>query len=265
MSLSLALLLPAVIVLAGLLERVRPLRKAPATWPGRLPSNLALLLLGVVTDRVLQPAIALLSAWLAAGLGAGLIGRLALPGPVAVLIGVLACDLGTYLIHRLMHTPALWRLHALHHSDRELDWSTSFRHHPFEKIASSLLFGLWTVLIGIPIDAVLFGLLTISAWDTLSHSNWRMPAALERALARVLVTPQVHALHHSTLSGEADSNYGSILLIWDRLFGTWRASDRAPAAFGLSHDIGGLEGRLLPMLRLPFSSELHTGPASTRR
>ena len=137
MSLSLALLLPAVIVLAGLLERVRPLRKAPATWPGRLPSNLALLLLGVVTDRVLQPAIALLSAWLAAGLGAGLIGRLALPGPVAVLIGVLACDLGTYLIHRLMHTPALWRLHALHHSDRELDWSTSFRHHPFEKIASS--------------------------------------------------------------------------------------------------------------------------------
>jgi len=265
MSLSLALLLPAVIVLAGLLERVRPLRKAPATWPGRLPSNLALLLLGVVTDRVLQPAVALLSAWLAAGLGAGLIGRLALPGPVAVLIGVLACDLGTYLIHRLMHTPALWRLHALHHSDRELDWSTSFRHHPFEKIASSLLFGLWTVLIGIPIDAVLIGLLTISAWDTLSHSNWRMPAALERVLARVLVTPQVHALHHSTLSGEADSNYGSILLIWDRLFGTWRASDRAPAAFGLSHDIGGLEGRLLPMLRLPFSSELHTGPASTRR
>jgi len=112
---------------------------------------------------------------------------------------------------------------------------------------------------------VLVGLLMISAWDTLSHSNWRMPVALERALRWVLVTPQVHALHHSTLPGEADSAYGSILLIWDRLFGTWRASDGAPAAFGLSHDIGGLEGHLLPMLNLPFSSELHTGLSSTRR
>ncbi len=264
MSLSLTLLLPAVIVLAGLLERAWPLRKPPAPGRGRLPANLALLLLGVITDRAVQPAIALLAAWLAAGLGFGLLGRLALPGPVEVLIGVLACDLGMYLIHRLMHTPVLWRVHALHHSDRELDWSTSFRHHPFERIASGLLFGLWAALIGIPVDAVLIGVLLMSAWDTLSHSNWRMPAALDSALRSVLVTPGVHALHHSTVLQEANSTYGSVLLIWDRLFGTWRASDIEPAAFGLSQDIDGLDSRLLPMLTLPFSSELDTDPSGTK-
>jgi len=239
-------------------------RTPPVASAGRLPANFVLLLLGVLIDRLLQPAVAVLAVWLAASLGGGLIGRLALPGPIVLLVGILACDLGMYLIHRLMHTPVLWRLHALHHSDRELDWSTSFRHHPFEKVPSALLFGLWTALIGIPVDAVLIGMLLQSTWDMLAHSNWRMPAALERVLRVVLVTPAVHALHHSALPLEANSTYGSILLIWDRLFGTWRDGSRGPEAFGLSQDIGGLDGRLLPMLSLPFSSALGAGPAGSR-
>jgi sterol desaturase/sphingolipid hydroxylase (fatty acid hydroxylase superfamily) len=135
--------------------------------------------------------------------------------------GFLLLDLMRYLVHRCEHAvPLFWRLHALHHSDPDVDVTTSVRHHPIEDVPLSAVFWLAVLVLDIPAIVVLCHGLAVFGTAAVQHGNIRLPERLERWLQSVLVTSDMHRIHHSVVFAEANSNYGAVLSIWDRLLGT---------------------------------------------
>jgi sterol desaturase/sphingolipid hydroxylase (fatty acid hydroxylase superfamily) len=129
-----------------------------------------------------------------------------------------------YLIHLVEHkTPWLWRIHRVHHLDTHLDASTSQRTHPLELIGNVVILIAVTIVFGLPAWVLLIYETTDAAMDFISHANVRLPGSLDRIVRWVLVTPNMHSLHHSSYQPETDSNYGTVLTIWDRLFRTYSA------------------------------------------
>ncbi|MDB5373698.1 MAG: fatty acid hydroxylase, partial [Belnapia sp.] len=165
-------------------------------------------------------------------------------------------DLAIYAQHVAFHAvPLFWRLHRMHHADLELDVTSGLRFHPFEILLSMLIKLAVVVALGAPALAVLAFEVLLNASAMFSHGNVRLPLRLDRILRRVVVTPDMHRIHHSILRHETDSNYGFNLAWWDRLFGTYRAE---PAAGQLGLTIGierfrdPAELRLDRMLLQPF-------------
>lgn len=138
-------------------------------------------------------------------------------------IGFLFLDFIRYWFHRLFHTvPWLWRLHSLHHADSDLDVSTSFRHHPVEFVVGSGLFWIVFVMTGFPSDIAAAYLLCTSILSCLQHGNIGLPPSLDLVLQSIIVTPDMHRLHHSVVPDEANSNFGFLFSFWDRVFATHR-------------------------------------------
>jgi sterol desaturase/sphingolipid hydroxylase (fatty acid hydroxylase superfamily) len=136
--------------------------------------------------------------------------------------GFLLIDLIRYLVHRCEHAvPLFWRIHALHHSDPDVDVTTAVRHHPLEDIPLSAVYWLAVIVLDIPAVAVVTHGLAVFATAAVQHGNIRLPERLERVLQPVLVTPDIHRIHHSVVFEQANSNYGAVLSIWDRFFGTY--------------------------------------------
>lgn len=224
------LFLAASFVAVALWEQARP-RWTPAASAGpRWRANLTLYALCLGVRLALAPAL-VASAWIAGGP--------IMPAPAAG-IGVwahliailLMLDLVAYGFHRLLHaSDLLWRIHAVHHTDADLDVTTAVRHHPFEvlPLAATSACGLW--LGATPIEIALYGGLAFAV-QALAHANVALPAWLESALSRIIVTPAFHRLHHSRDARECNANFGEILIVWDRLFGT-AVRVQAPAAFGV--------------------------------
>ena len=247
------------LVLGGLaallvLERVRPLRTAVEPGPRRLARNAAL---GVVTSvavsAVERPIVTRLSA-VVARRGLGLVPRLPLPHAVRSAIAVALMDYTLYWWHVLLHrVPPLWRLHEAHHADRDLDTSTGVRFHFTEFLASIPWRCAQIVVIGVcPRALRLWQGLTL-AEVLFHHSNVRLPAALDAALVRIIVTPRLHGVHHSVIRDERDSNFSSGLTIWDRLHGTARDASRDDVVIGLAEYGRDEDVALAPMLALPFT------------
>lgn len=177
----------------------------------------------------------------------------AIPDPaIAGICAFLILDLYMYVWHRAMHQLSLgWNFHRLHHTDRSMNVSTAYRFHPIEIISSSIpkLGLIWWL--GISGDVVTIYELVFTVVVALHHSNLRLPTALDRALAHIIVTPHYHRIHHSQIVTETNSNYGSVFLWWDRLFGTYcDRSDIHNIQLGLSDEAGDLnilQSILLPM------------------
>ena len=146
---------------------------------------------------------------------------------------LIALDLLQYLLHRLSHGLGwLWRLHAVHHTDIDIDISTSIRHHPGESLVLlPITAGLATLAGVMPVELALYGAVEFAV-QLFAHANVALPPALERALAWVVVTPGFHRFHHSRDPRQSNANYGQVLTIWDRLLGTL-ATGAPPAAFGV--------------------------------
>jgi sterol desaturase/sphingolipid hydroxylase (fatty acid hydroxylase superfamily) len=198
----------------------RPLSQGRALrWSG----NLGAVFLGSLLVRVIYPLGATAVAGIAAGKGIGLFNMIPVPFPLAVLFSVVVLDLAIYAQHMAFHhVPLLWRLHRMHHADLDIDATTGVRFHPIE-FALSLAIKFAVILaLGAPAIAVLIFELLLNATSIFNHANVRMPAALDRALRRVLVTPDMHRVHHSIQAHEHNSNFGFNLPWWDRLFGTYR-------------------------------------------
>lgn len=133
-------------------------------------------------------------------------------------------DFAVWLQHFAMHRfPVLWRMHAVHHSDRDLDATTALRFHPFELIVSTLYKSAWVALLGVPVLVALSFELWLNANALFNHSNIKLPARADRWLRRILVTPDMHLVHHSVIPSDQRENYGFALTIWDRMFGTYAA------------------------------------------
>lgn len=220
----------ALAVFAGMAawELLAPRRLLSVARLLRWPSNLAIVAVGTLLVRLLVPAGALGAAVYAAGNGMGLLHWLNLRLSVASLIGFLALDLAIYAQHVVFHhVPWLWRLHRMHHTDLDIDVSTGLRFHPFE-ILISLGVKIATIMaLGVPPVAVFAFEVLLNATSLFSHSNVRLSPRADCVLRLVLVTPDMHRVHHSVVRAEHNSNFGFNLPWWDRLFGTYR---REPAA-----------------------------------
>jgi sterol desaturase/sphingolipid hydroxylase (fatty acid hydroxylase superfamily) len=159
------------------------------------------------------------------------------PLPLIVQVGIafVIMDLSTYVVHRLFHAYRwLWLMHSVHHSDAQVDVSTSIRHHPVE-VAIDVAFKLALyLLLGLPLWIEAARTLLINPLSMAQHANIAYPAWIERPLRWFLVTPAMHRVHHLPHEAATNSNYGQCFSFWDRLFGTYRAPDpRVPPSFGL--------------------------------
>lgn len=155
------------------------------------------------------------------------------PLPLETVAAVLLFSLIAYGLHRAMHTiPVLWRLHRVHHSDASVDFSTGFRSHPLAFLLSSMVASATVVVVGFSELAVIVALSAMHSVDLFIHANGNLPDRIERWVGWVLVTPSIHLRHHSQQRSEHDSNFGTVLIIWDRLFGTY-SGRQVPEALGL--------------------------------
>ena len=213
-----------IFVLVALWELARPRRRlAQPRWL-RWYANLGLAALNTALVWLLVPLVPVALAVIAESRGWGLLNLVELPFWLEVALAVVVLDLTIYLQHVVFHAvPALWRLHRMHHADLDFDVTTGARFHPVE-ILVSLAIKLATVaLIGAPAVAVLVFEILLNATSMFNHGNLRMPAWLDRVLRWIVVTPDMHRVHHSDIPAETDSNFGFNLPWWDRLFGTYRA------------------------------------------
>ena len=230
----------------------------------RWPANLGVVILDSMAVRLLYwllqhlaiPAGAIAVALWSEAHDVGLLNLVELPDIVRILLAMLLLDGAIYLQHVVFHAvPVLWRLHRVHHSDVDFDVTTALRFHPLEIVLSMLIKMSVVLALGAPALAVLLFEVVLNGMAMFNHANFRLPLRLDGLVRKLLVTPDVHRIHHSTRNHELNSNYGFNLILWDRFFGTYRAHPEQEHA--IMHI--GLEGwqqaptyRLGWMLRMPW-------------
>ena len=234
-------------------------------WPG----NIGIVVLDTLLVRLVLPSAAVGVAALAQGRGWGVLPAAGMPAWLAVVAAVVLLDLAIYLQHVLFHAvPLLWRLHRMHHADLEFDVTTGVRFHPLEILLSmAIKLGVVAALGAPPVAVLLFEVL-LNATSMFSHGNLRLPPRLDRVLRWLVVTPDMHRVHHSIGARETNSNFGFNLPWWDRLCGTYRA---APAAghgamtIGIEQFRDPRELRLDRMLLQPFRDDDRGYPPGRRQ
>ena len=240
-----------VFALFAVLELVAPARKAHRG--GRWVTNLALFAIDTLAVRLLVPLLMVGAAALAAERGWGLINQVDLPQWAGIAFAILAMDLALYVQHWATHRiPLLWRLHKVHHSDPDFDVTTAARFHPFEIVLSMVFKMAVVVALGLPVWGVFVFELVFNIATLFTHSNFALPKALEGPVRTLLVTPDMHRIHHSAVRRETDSNYGTLLSGWDRLFGTYTDHAKGQLTIGLVEYQDSRPYRLGWSLLLPF-------------
>ena len=221
-------------ILFALLEAVFPRRTRRQSQSKRWLTNWAISILDNVTLRLfalLVPLLAIGAALDANALGVGLLNKVELPAILEIALAILVLDFAIWAQHLITHkVPLLWRFHRVHHSDRDIDVTTAIRFHPIEIAFSMGLKILLVYVLGPSAIAVVLFEVLLNGTAMFNHANIRLPLRLDAWVRRVLVTPDMHRVHHSIHRYEHDSNYGFALSIWDRMFGTYIAQ---PA---LGHD-----------------------------
>ena len=223
----------------------------------RWPANLGIVALNAVLVRLLLPTTAVALAMAGEREGWGLLHHVDLPGWLALVLAVVALDLVVYLQHVMVHAvPVLWRLHRVHHADLHFDVTTGARFHPIEILLSMLIKFAAIGVIGPSPEAVVVFEVLLNATAMFNHGNVRLPERLDRVLRLLVVTPDMHRVHHSIEDDETNSNFGFNLPWWDRLFGTYRDQPRG-GHDGMTVGIRGFRdsqrvSRLPGMLALPF-------------
>lgn len=209
--------------LLALAEVYWPRRALSQSRSARWPANIVLVVIDTAVLRFAFPLLAVATALWAEDAGVGLLNALAAPAWLAFPVAFLVLDLTVYGQHVLFHRVALfWRFHRIHHADRDVDVTTAVRFHPVEIAASMLLKMAVVALLGAPALAVVLFEIALNAGALFSHANIKLSPRLDRALRRVLVTPDMHRVHHSVNRDEHDRNFGFLLSWWDRLFSTYR-------------------------------------------
>jgi sterol desaturase/sphingolipid hydroxylase (fatty acid hydroxylase superfamily) len=212
----------------ALWEALAPRRARAFPRRARWPHNIALVLLDNALVRVVAPGAAIAVALAAEAHGWGLLNAAALPAWAAIPLAVVLLDLAIYFQHVMVHAvPALWRLHRVHHADLDFDVTTGARFHPIEILVSVVIKMAAVAAIGAPPVAVLVFEVLLNATAMFNHANGRLPLGVDRWLRLLVVTPDMHRVHHSIAYSETNSNFGFNLPWWDRLFGTYRAQPAA--------------------------------------
>jgi sterol desaturase/sphingolipid hydroxylase (fatty acid hydroxylase superfamily) len=252
--LSLVVIFGSLLLLAGW-EFCQPRRRRGFPALRRL-GNLGIWLLNVVLAAFIFSPPDTFRPQLEAAFGVALLAWPVTDRWLSFVVGFLLLDFLNYAVHRAQHTvPFLWRFHVLHHSDPDVDVTTSVRHHPIEYLLATGFYWLVVLALDIPVVVVTCHALAVFAAAAITHGNIRLPKWLERGLQPVVITLDLHLIHHSVVYKEANSNFGAVLSIWDWLFGTLMPATRARAdrlAFGVRElpQVDCL--RLSGMLRTPW-------------
>jgi len=227
-------------------------------------ANLGIVAIDIMIVRLLLPGSAIGAALWADTQDFGLFNQLAWSASMEIIAAVILLDLIIYGQHVLFHAiPILWRLHMVHHADRDIDVTTGLRFHPIEIILSMLIKITVIALLGAPVLAVIFFEIVLNGMAMFNHANVQLPKRLDRLLRLLVITPDVHRVHHSIIKSETNSNYGFNLSAWDRLFGTYRAqpeNGHQGMTIGLEHLQKAPTHKLGFMLRLPFGGDIGQYP-----
>jgi sterol desaturase/sphingolipid hydroxylase (fatty acid hydroxylase superfamily) len=204
-------------------EHRAPRRDLTTSKKARWISNLSLTIVNPVLLHLVMPVLAVDVALLADQRSWGLLNLYAMPFWAQFIAGVVLLDLAIYFQHVMFHAiPLLWRLHMIHHADLDIDLTTGLRFHPLEIILSMIIKVAVVVILGAPVAAVLVFEVLLNGMSTFNHGNLTIPVSTDKWLRRLVVTPDMHRVHHSVIIRETNSNYGFNLSVWDRLFGTYR-------------------------------------------
>ena len=254
----LAIFVATFVVMAGW-EVLSPRRRQRYPRSARWPHNLGLLAVDVLAVRLLAPAAAIAVAIASEAEGRGILRMVGLPDWANILIGFVLLDLAIYLQHVSFHAlPTLWRLHRVHHADPDLDVTSGTRFHPIEILISVMIKCIAVAVIGAPVVAVFFFEIVLNATAMFNHANANIASRLDRWIRWLIVTPDMHRVHHSCVTLETNSNYGFNLACWDRLFGTYRAQPaegHERMTLGVGRFDQAADQRLAQLLIQPFEAE----------
>lgn len=232
-------------------EIAAPRRQLTVPKMKRWAGNLGIVVLNTVLLRLLFPAAAVGVALVAEEGGWGVLRQFEVSPVLAFVLAVMVLDAAIYLQHVMFHAvPAFWRLHRVHHADLDFDVTTGARFHPIEIVLSMLIKFAVIVVLGPPLAAVIVFEVLLNATAMFNHSNVRLPLPLDRILRWLVVTPDMHRVHHSIEDDETNCNFGFNLPWWDRLFGTYRDQPR-----------GGHEGMTIGIRRVRDPQRCSTLPA----
>ena len=252
----------------ALWEVAAPRRARSASRLARWPSNIAIVALNTLLARIVVPIAAVGLAAIGKAEGWGLLNAASLPPLAKVAVAVVVLDLAIYLQHVMFHAvPALWRLHRMHHADLDFDVTTGARFHLIEILLSAGIKMIVVAALGPPAVAVLIFEVLLNATAMFNHGNVRIALGLDRALRWLVVTPDMHRVHHSIEVEETNSNFGFNLPWWDRMFGTYRdqpAAGHEAMTIGLDQFRDPGELRLDRMLTQPFRESVGRYPIGRR-
>jgi sterol desaturase/sphingolipid hydroxylase (fatty acid hydroxylase superfamily) len=249
----------AVLLLMMTLESLSPKRNRQQSRIGRWRTNLSLVLMNSVVLKLLGPVAAITVASYAHNQQWSLLSLLPVELPlwVSIAITVVILDMAIYVQHVGFHKiPFLWRLHQVHHADRDIDVTTGIRFHPLEAVISMLYKCVIVFLLGPTVAAVIVFEIILNASAMFNHANFHMPQWVDRVLRTLIVTPDSHRVHHSDIQQETDSNYGFFLSIWDRIFSTYTPQpikNHTGMTIGLTEYQTQHPAQLLWCLSLPFA------------
>ncbi len=249
-------------------ELIAPRRALQQRKAVRWYSNLGIVVLNSVLARIVFPLAPVAVAVVAAERGWGVFNVADVAPGLAIVCAVVILDFAIYIQHVMVHAvPVLWRLHRMHHADLDFDVTTGARFHPVEIILSVAIKMAVIVLIGAPVVAVVIFEVVLNATAMFNHSNVNLALGLDRVLRLVVVTPDMHRVHHSVLPHETNSNFGFNLPWWDRLFGTYRAQpELGHEGMDIGIDLFRNPGELHihKMLAQPFTGETGEYPINRR-
>lgn len=240
-------------------EAIKPRRAQQVSRRQRWPVNLGFALLNMVLMRLTIGGLAYTSAVVAAEHGFGLLNIWRVSTGFSIIMTLLILDFAIYGQHILMHKwPILWRLHKIHHTDLEFDATTAVRFHPLEIVISMFYKAVCIVLIGGNPAAIIVFEIILNGAATFNHSNVRISDKVDKILRWLVVTPDMHRIHHSAEAIETDSNYGFSISCWDRLFETYTAEPKHSqttmhiglSAYRKQDDLG-----FMQCLRIPFKAQ----------
>jgi sterol desaturase/sphingolipid hydroxylase (fatty acid hydroxylase superfamily) len=248
----------AIFITMLVLESCFPARKNKLTKGVRWLGNFSLLILASVVARLLVPIGVTGIALYSSAQGIGLFNVINLPNWLSIALSLLLLDLMIYWQHRLFHlVPILWRVHKVHHADSHTDASTGLRFHPIEIVLSILLKGLAVIILGVPALAVIIFEVALNGFSLFNHANIRLPPWLERPLRTILITQELHRIHHSQVVEETNSNYGFSVSWWDRIFASYKSQAQKSdedLAIGLkSFPANKKNASLFTLLKIPFN------------
>lgn len=246
----------SVLVLCGLWEWFTPRKILTQNKAYRWLNNLGLIAFNSLCLSLLMPILAFEAAMRAELSTLGVFNQLSLPFLVELIISIMLLDCAIYLQHVIFHrVPWLWRLHRMHHADQDIDVTTGTRFHPIEILLSMAIKVALVFALGISPPAILVFEIILNASAMFNHSNAKLPLRLDAVLRTVIVTPDMHRVHHSIIAKETHSNFGFFLSIWDRAFGTYIAQPELgheKVVIGLPLFRKSKEQRLDKMLTQPF-------------